>query len=117
MSNKASLGLLFECPVCYRVVVNLCPTTPRCGGIISPYINVSTEHDPTFMTLICTIDPTLAQENIEYGLMANDIGEAMEKTNDKHGLSFGDRAIVRALPQFLAAVIKAQTELDREEEK
>lgn len=108
-------ALLFECPKCYKLVVAFPPGILNCNGIISRSPTFSTEHETATMEFISIVPTVIAQENLDYGMLANDISEAIEKTIDDHGLSFGDRVIVRALPQFIATLIAEQEELDREE--
>jgi hypothetical protein len=86
------------------------PVIPHCAGSIGP--GWLTEHETVRMNLITIVDASIVQENIDWGMLANDIGEAIEKTSvEQHGLTFEDRAIVRVLPQFIAAVTAAQKEL------
>jgi hypothetical protein len=68
---------------------------------------------PQYMNLIAFVDARVAQENFDYSMLANDINEAIEKTTvTDHGLCFSDRAIARALPTFLAALLAAEDELE-----
>lgn len=74
-------ALLFECPKCYKLAVAYPPDIPYCGGIISRSPNFSTEHETITMGLLGIVDAQVAGENIDWGMMANDIGEAIEENH------------------------------------
>lgn len=110
-------GLLFECPECHRLL-NIEPVferAPICTGVVAPRHGVNTSHYAATMVAISPIPAIVVREHIDYGMLAYDLAEAIEKTNNEHGLSFSDRAIARVLPTFLASVMVSQQELDAEE--
>lgn len=119
-SNKTRVvrpGWLFECPKCDRLlkVDSVFERAPVCTGIVIPQHAINAAHYAVTMVAISPIPVILVRKDIDYGMMACDIAEAIDKTIDEHGLCLSDRAIARNLPAFLASVMVSQQELDKEE--
>jgi len=108
-------GALFECPRCQRVRVAWAAfEVPPCQGVASNVFR--TAHDPETMILVGTVPAIVVGIPIDYAMMAYDIGEAIAQSdNGEHCLDISDQAIARNLPQFIAACIKTQNELDDQE--
>lgn len=104
-------GVLFECPQCHRLVVtkSLNPI-PTCAGVVTNTIRDG--HLPDSMQPISRVPASIVDMNIDYGMLAYDIGEAFAKTADEHGIDLGDRAIAWNLPKFIAACLTIEEEHD-----
>lgn len=110
MSNND--GGLFECPKCQRVCVTW-PVfaAPQCSGVASNVFR--TAHEAETMVLVGTVPALMVGMPIDWDMMAYDVGEAINRSdNGEHCLDISDQAIACNLPQFIAACILSQNELD-----